>query len=116
MKVKPMTERNKDNTITIWVKNDEVYLKTILGRLRKNQVLFIKVANFPDQMIKVAGYYHLLKWFGIREIDKREKVFEPDSKDSLKIVEFVVIKWEVVGRLMKYREEYQEYLEGNDIL
>lgn len=96
---------NDDMIVRLGSKDDEVYLRTILSKLSQYSHIYITIEPVPPKLLKVREYYSYLKMLGVKEIVKREKISSPSLKDPKKIMQLIVIKWEVIPRLMKYREE-----------
>lgn len=85
----------------------EPYLRPILSRLSQYGHVYIKLLPHPDKLAKISQIYEVLKWFGIREIyGSRKFIYEkdwnPNSTDKVKIL---IIKWEMIDRLKKYKDE-----------
>jgi len=86
----------------------EPYLRPILQRIANYGYVNIKLLPHMDKMAKVSQIYEVLKWFGIREIyGSRKFIMEPEwnnSKSDEK-VKVLIIRWEMIERLKKYKEE-----------
>jgi len=86
----------------------EPYLRPILQRLANYGYVNIKMLPHPDKMAKVSQMYELLKYLGIREIyGSRKFIMEdewnnPNSKEKVKVL---LVRWEMIDRLKKYKEE-----------
>ena len=98
---------NEDRIITIGNKNDEIYITTILHKLISYSHVYIKVMAFPEKLAKVNYYYSILVNFGIARLENPVKMTEQSNKGDGKI-EVVVFKWEVIPRLMKWRESLKD--------
>lgn len=86
----------------------EPYLRPILQRIANYGYVNIKLLPHMDKMAKVSQIYEMLKWFGIREIyGSRKFIMEqewsnPGSDEKVKVL---LIRWEMIERLKKYKEE-----------
>lgn len=112
MKEEISNEDNKCKLIIIGNKtDDEVYLKPILQRISRYDCVYIQTFPYQDRLTKIQEYYLQLSRLGVKEVEKREKIKIQSNKDSKKYVDVILIKWEVIPRLMQYREtlEKEEY-------
>lgn len=102
---------NKCKFIILGNKDDDVYLKSILERISQNECTYIQTFIHPSKLAKINEFYLYFKQLGVKEIEKREKIKVQSTKDPKVFYDAILIKWEVIPRLMQYREslEKEEY-------
>lgn len=97
-------EENEDKRVFLGNQDDEVYLKTILKKISRYPHIYIQIFPYPDKLAKIQEYFYYFKELGIKEIEPREKIKVSSTKKSGEFIEAIIMKWEVIPRLMQYRE------------
>ena len=65
----------------------------------------MQVFIFPEKLGQVEEYYQLFRKLGIRRLDAFDIDVPRKDNPSIVFMKARVYKWEVIPRIMKYREE-----------
>lgn len=81
---------------------------TIANKLDTFDFVYIKSLPFPSKLAVVEEIFQSLDHLGVREIEKREKIEERDLKNPDKIHKIMIIRWDLIPRIIKYKEELRK--------
>lgn len=111
---------NDDNTVIIGNKPEmmfdqktnqyiptEPYLRIIISYLGQYGYVYLKVVPHPEKIARVNQIYELLRWIGIYEMKGDRKFIYVDgwqNKELKEKVKVMLIKWQMIPRMVEYRE------------
>ena len=94
--------------------NTEPYLRSILLRLMEFDYIYIKTQPQPEKLAKISSIYEILQWFGVRELKGDRKFAYESWNPNKEKVKVIIIKWQIIPRLLKYREELMSEMQEED--
>lgn len=106
----------EDNVVIIGNKPDKVitkdgqlievypYLKPVIQRLAFFDSITIKTIYQPNKLSKINEIFEIIKWFGVREIQSRKFVYEPNKSNPNEKIKMMIIKWEIAPQVKFLRE------------
>ena len=84
----------------------EPYLRGIISRLNEFDYVYIKSLPHPDKLAKISELYETLRWQGVKEIyGSRKFIYEDSTNSATEKIKVMLIKWEQIDRLKKYKQE-----------